>query len=117
VGGVINLASLTIFIKGGFIMSKSKNIKTELEKEKDEKINMFKVKINYVEDNAIVTTVAGYAKRIYFDLTFKDLEYIKENKKAYENKMLTIYYIGDILDAFNTKILPIKSLDDIGVSY
>jgi hypothetical protein len=96
-------------------MSKSKLKNIELDKE--EKINMFKVRISYVEDNAIVATVAGYAKRIYFDLTFKDLQYLKDNKKAYENKMLTIYYIGDVLDAFNTKILPIKSLTDIGVSY
>ncbi len=95
----------------------SKNIEKEQEIEKEEKINMFKVRISYVEDNAIVATVAGYAKRIYFDLTFKDLQYLKDNKKAYENKMLTIYYIGEVLDAFNTKILPIKNLDDIGVSY
>lgn len=81
---------------------------------KEEQIKKHKVKINYVEDNAIVFTLAGYSKRIYFDLPFKELEYLKDNKKAYRNKILNIYYTGDISDAFNVCILPLKNIEDIG---
>lgn len=79
-----------------------------------EEIKKYKVKINYVENNAIVFTLCGYSKRIYFDLPFKELEYLRENKNTYRNKILSIYYIGDITDITNVKILPLKNISDIG---
>ena len=82
-----------------------------------EQIKKHKIKINYVEDSAVVVTLAGYSKRIYFDLPFKELEYLRENKNAYRNKVLDIYYIGNIADAFNVTILPLKNLSDIGNGY
>ena len=78
---------------------------------------MFKIKINYVEDSSIVVTLGGYSKRIYFDLPFSQLEYIREYRSQYKGKMLTIYYIGNILDPFTVKILPVKSIEDIGTPY
>ena len=93
----------------------NKDIKIEkVETEKEEEIKKFMVRINKVEDNAIIATIGGYSKRIYFDLSFRDLEYLRDHRRAYINKMLTIYYIGDIFDAFKVKILPIKSLEHIG---
>ena len=92
-------------------LNKNIEVKEEL---KEEQIKKHKVKINYVEDNAVVVTLAGYSKRIYFDLPFRDLEYIRENKNAYRNKILNIYYTGNIADAFNVSILPIKDMKDIG---
>lgn len=79
-----------------------------------DEIKMYKVKINYVEDNDIVVTLHGFAKRVYFDLPFGELDYIRNHKLSYKNKFLTIYYIGNILDAFSVNILPIKTLEDIG---
>lgn len=80
----------------------------------EEKIKKYKVKINNVENNAIIFTLSGYSKRIYFDLPFKELEYLRDNKNSYKNKILNIYYIGDISDVFSVKILPLKNLKDIG---
>ena len=91
-----------------------KNIEVKETQLKEEKIKKYKVKINYVEDNAIVFTLAGYSKRIYFDLPFKQLEYLRDNKKSYINKILNIYYTGDISNAFGVSILPLKNIEDIG---
>ena len=79
-----------------------------------EQIKQHKVKINKVENNAVIVKIGGYDKRIYFDLNFKELEYIRDHKNAYINKMLTIYYMGDITNAFGVTILRIKNLSDIG---
>ena len=92
----------------------NKNIEVKETQLKEEKIKKHKVKINYVEDNAVVITLAGYSKRIYFDLPFRELEYLKDNKNAYRNKILNIYYTGDISNVFKVCILPLKSLKDIG---
>ena len=93
--------------------------KTELETELEiiqpkEELKKHISKIMTVENNAVIISIAGYAKRVYFDFNFKDLEYYREHKNAYINKMLTIWYIGDITNAFTVKILPIKDLTDIG---
>lgn len=85
-----------------------------INEEPKEEIKKHKVKINYVENNAIIFTLAGYSKRVYFDLPFKELEYLRDNKNSYKNKILNIYYIGNILDVFSVKILPLKNLSDIG---
>lgn len=82
-----------------------------------ESIKTHRVRINYVEDNAIVINLSGWAKRVYFDLSFGELDYIRCNKKKYNNKLLKLLYIGDINKPFEVKILPIKSLDDIGNPY
>ena len=82
--------------------------------EKEEEIKTTKVKINKVEDNAFVVRVGGHFKRVYFDLTFKELDYLRNNKNAYIGKMLTVLYMGDIDDAFNVKIIRVKQLSDIG---
>jgi hypothetical protein len=79
-----------------------------------DEIKVFKVKINYVEENSLVVNLHGWAKRINFELSFNDLDYIRQNKKSYSNKYLTIWYVGDILNPFTVNILPIKSLNDIG---
>ena len=83
-------------------------------KEDLDEIKMFKIKINYVEDNSIVVNLSGYSKRIYFDLPFNELDYIRSNKNQYKGKIVTIYYIGNISDPFTVKILPIKSIGLIG---
>lgn len=90
-----------------------------IEEPEEEEIKKHKLKINEVDVKhgrkpAFIVSIGGHSKRIYFDLTFKELGYLKDNKNAYINKMLTIYYIGDINNAFNIKILPIRSLSDIG---
>jgi len=85
--------------------------------EEEIKIKKYKVKIRKVEDNAIIVNIAGYSKRVYFDLTFNDLDYLRKNKKAFTNRIVDIYYIGDISDAFKVTILPLKGLEDIGSGY
>lgn len=87
------------------------------EVEEVEEIKMYKVKINYVEDDSIVVNLSGFSKRIYFDLPFNVLEYLRENKNQYNGKFVKIYYIGNILDPFTVKILPLKSMDVIGDIY
>jgi hypothetical protein len=99
-------------------IEKSNIEKIDIEKidimEKQEEIKKYKAKIYNVEDKAVLVNFLNTPKRIYFDLTFKELEYYKENKNSYKNKTLNIYYIGDITDKKTIKILPIKSLEDIG---
>ena len=85
-----------------------------IEEEPIEEIKMTKVKIYNVEKKAFLANVFGIPKRIYFDLAFKDLEYLHDNLQSYKNKMLRIYYIGNPSDMRNVRILPIKSLEDIG---
>lgn len=85
-----------------------------IEKDEIEDIKIYKTKIYNVEDKALLITIGGVPKRVYFDLSFKDLEYYKDNKDSYKNKLLTIYYIGDLSDLKKVKILPVKNLDDIG---
>lgn len=86
----------------------------QIQQESIEEIKKYKVKINKVEDNAVIVTLAGYSKRIYFDLPFRQLESLRGNKQAYTNKIIDIFYIGDISDIFNVRILPLKSIEDIG---
>jgi hypothetical protein len=97
----------------------NKPIESSIDKvlEEEIKIKKYKAKINKVEDNAVIINLSGYSKRVYFDLSFNDLEYLRKNKKAYTNRVLDIYYIGDISNIFKVTILPLKSLDDIGNGY
>lgn len=98
--------------------TKKKQLATSENLESDnDNIQMFKVKINYVEDNSVVVTLGGYSKRIYFDLSSHDLEYIRDHKLEYGGKLLTIYYMGDVSNPFTVKILPVKSIQDIGSVY
>jgi len=99
--------------------AKTKPVNEIVPKEIEEeiKIKKYKVKIRKVEDNAIIVNIAGYSKRVYFDLTFNDLDYLRKNKKAFTNRIVDIYYIGDISDAFKVTILLLKGLEDIGNGY
>jgi len=92
---------------------KEKIVKKTNKVETDE-IKKHKVKIYNVENVAFIANVGNVPKRIYFDLSFKDLEYLREHKESYKNKILTIYYTGNIADMSTVKILPVKSLEDIG---
>jgi adenylate cyclase class IV len=95
-------------------IEKTAKIIEQEEQEKQEKIKKHKFKIYKVENNSFIINIVGYAKRVYFDLPFKELEYLRDNKNSYINKLLTVYYIGDISDVFSVQILPLKSLTDIG---
>jgi len=81
-----------------------------------EEIKEYKVKIIKAEDKAFIVEFFGYSKRIYFDLPFNQLEYVRSNKSKYKNKLLRIYYIGE-LNAFTGTILPVTSLDDVVTMY
>ena len=94
----------------------SKKTKKSKKVEVDE-IKKHKVKIYNVEDVAFLANFGGIPKRIYFDLSFKDLEYVRANKNSYKNKFLTVYYTGNIADMSTVKILPVKNLEDIGSRY
>lgn len=76
-----------------------------------------KLKILYVEDNALVVDLLGWSKRVYFDLPFSQLEYIRSNKNNYKGKLVEVVYVGDLKDAFKVKILRLKNIDDIGSKY
>lgn len=109
------------YFLGVDLMARKKKVDSKLnkeektiEKEEAYDIKKYKVRIYNVEDNCVLANVGSTPKRIYFDLTFKDLEYYREHKNSYKNKILNIYYIGNLSDIKNVKILPIKSLDDIG---
>lgn len=82
--------------------------------EKKEELKTTAVRINTVEDDAFIATIGGYSKRIYFDLSFEDLKYLRDNKLSFVGKMLTIFYLGDIEKAFEVTILPFKSFTNIG---
>ena len=78
-----------------------------------EEIKRYKLKILYVENNALVVNLFGWSKRVYFDLPFSQLDYIRCNKNRYKGKLVDIAYMGDISKPFEVKILPLKSIDSI----
>ena len=84
--------------------AKTKPVNEIVPKEIEEeiKIKKYKVKIRKVEDNAIIVNIAGYSKRVYFDLTFNDLDYLRKNKKAFTNRGFKINESWASLSSFST---------------
>ena len=74
-----------------------------------DEIKSIKTNILEVEDNAIMIMVAGWVRRVYFDLSFKELEAYRDIKNYYKGKLITINYIGDFSDAHTVKLLPVKT--------
>ena len=68
------------------------------------------VVVSEVEKSAIIATIGGWRRRIYFDMSEKDKEEIFKNKEKYMGKQVEIEYDGDLKEPMKVKPKKLKKL-------